>query len=307
MKKFLVLLFASAFTLAAFAGCASLKEKPSLTVGVLPDVDSIPLIIALQQGYFEDEGVEVRIEKFTSAADRDSALQSGAIDGAVSDMLAAAFAAQGGFEVKITSLTNGSYKMLAGPSMENSNDIAGRSIAISTNTIIEYSTDKMLEELSLRPGDVSKTAIPQIPVRLEMLSNGQVDLATLPEPLASSALKSGARILSSTDRLGINPGVLLFTAGTVENKFELLKAFYSAYNKAIDYLQKTRLADYYPVLVGQLSFPEGIAEVLELPSYTQASTPSRDDFEGVMQWLTQKELIDNIYSYEDLIFEGLFD
>lgn len=304
MKKFLTLLIVPLIVITALTGCSSPAENKTLTIGVLPDVDSIPLILAQQKGYFEDEGVEVTIERFTSAADRDSALQAGAIDGAVSDILAAAFATQGGFEVKITSLTNGSYKMLAGPSMENSSDIAGRSIAISTNTIIEYSTDKMLEELSLTPGDVAKTAIPQMPVRLEMLNSGQIDLATLPEPLASSAIKAGARILNNTDRLGINPGVLLFTNDAVDNKFDELQAFYNAYNKAIDYLQQAELSDYYNILVEQSNFPEGIEDVLELPSYTQASAPSPDDFDGVMQWLTEKGLIDSAYKYEDLVFKG---
>ena len=46
--------------------------------------------------------------------DRDSALQSGNLDGAVSDMLAVAFAKDGGFDVKVTSMTDGSYKLIAG-------------------------------------------------------------------------------------------------------------------------------------------------------------------------------------------------
>ena len=73
------------------------------------------------------EGVDVHIEHFKSAADRESALQAGGIDGAVSDMLSAAFLTDGGFQVAMTSLTNGSYKLLAGPSMGESTDLSGKS------------------------------------------------------------------------------------------------------------------------------------------------------------------------------------
>lgn len=66
----------------------------------MPDIDSIPFIIAQEKGYFKEEGVDVELQYFKSAMDRDSALQSGNLDGGVSDMLAAGFAKAGGFDVK---------------------------------------------------------------------------------------------------------------------------------------------------------------------------------------------------------------
>ena len=71
-----------------------------------------------------------------------------------------------------------------------------------------------------------RRAIPQIPVRLEMLKSGQIDAATLPEPLASVAVKAGATVISSTDNLGINPGALLFTKETIQSKNAEIAAFY---------------------------------------------------------------------------------
>ncbi len=283
------------------AGCAVQKPAQSLTIGVLPDVDSIPIIIAQEKGFFEEEGLDIRIEHFTSAADRESALQAGSLDGAVSDMLSAAFLTEGGFDVAITSMTNGSYKLLAGTAMSGSSDLSGKSIAISTNTIIEYTTDMMLAERGLSPEDVEKTAIPQIPVRLEMLQSGQIDAATLPEPLASVAVEAGATVLGSSDALGINPGVLLFTADAVSEKKTELAAFYRAYNKAVEYLKSTAISEYADILIEVSGFPEDVREQLTLPEYTPAALPDRDDFDGVMAWLTGKELIQTTYQYDDLV------
>jgi NitT/TauT family transport system substrate-binding protein len=190
MKKQVCIITALLFFCAALSGCAC-EVKQELSLGVLPDVDSVPIIIAQQKGYFEQEGLNIRLEKFTSAMERDSALQSGTIDGAVSDILSAAFFRQGGFNVSITSMTNGSYKLVAVKGTNDVSSLAGKSIAISSNTIIEYATDSMLYEYGLAPEEVSKTAIPKIPLRLEMLKNGKVNAATLPEPFASSAVKSG--------------------------------------------------------------------------------------------------------------------
>ena len=282
------------------AGCGK-KPSQTLTIGVLPDVDSIPIIIAQEKGFFEAEGLDIDIQHFKSAPDRESALQAGSLDGAVSDMLSAAFLTEGGFEVGITSMTNGSYKLLAGASMNGSTDLTGKSIAISTNTIIEYTTDMMLAENGLSPEDVEKTAIPQIPVRLEMLQSGQIDAATLPEPLASVAVKAGATVIGSSDSLGINPGVLLFTKDSISQKKTEIEAFYRAYNKAVENLKSAPVADYVDILINVSGFPEDVRDQLTLPEYTSATLPGKEDFDGVIAWLTEKGLIQNAYQYDDLV------
>jgi NitT/TauT family transport system substrate-binding protein len=299
---FCVLILVLTFSF-GISACSGEKASQSLSVGILPDVDSIPVIIAQQNGYFEKECLDIQIEKFKSASDRDSALQAGKIDGAISDILAAAFFSEGGFEVKITSMTNGSYKMLAGKHIGEVSipDLKGRSIAISKNTIIEYAADKMLAENNLESKDVNKTVIPQMPVRLEMLKNGKVDAATLPEPLASSAAKAGAVILNSTDKLGINPGILLFTSKSIEIKPAEIKAFYKAYNSAAEFLQNEDKSSYIDMLIKEAGFPEDVKDALTLPAYNKASLPSQEDFDSVMGWLKEKELIKNSYKYDDLV------
>ncbi|KXG78061.1 putative aliphatic sulfonates-binding protein [Fervidicola ferrireducens] len=284
------------------------KEKGSpLVIGVLPDVDSIPLIIAEAKGYFDEQGVEVRLEHFKSAMERDSALQSGKIDGAVSDILAAAFANDGGFKVKITSLTNGTYKLLAGKgkNIDAVEKMKGKGIAISKNTIIEYATDKILEKYGVDPNEVNKVVVPQIPTRLEMLQNGKVDAATLPDPLASVAVKNGAKVIESTDRLGINPGVLLFSQEAIEQKGDEIKAFYKAYNKAVEFLNQNEKSSYIDIIIEKAGFPEDVKDIISLPEYTKAKLPSKEDFDGVMDWLVKKGLVKKAYSFDELV-DGRF-
>lgn len=309
MKRFLCIMLAVVMLLSTTA-CAGGKKAPStkkelqeLAIGVLPDLDSIPLIIAEQNGYFEEAGAKVKIQSFKSAKDRDSALQSGNLDGAISDMLAAAFAAEGGFDVKMTSKTDGSYKLLvnAGKGIDSFDKLKGNDIAISQNTIIEYATDMMLKEANISSEDVKKVAIPQMPVRLEMLQNGKVAAATLPEPLASAAIKNGAVLMNSSDKLGINPGVLLFTTKATKEKSEEIKAFYTAYNKAVDYLNKEDKSKYIDSLIEKAGFPADVKDVLVLPEYNKAVVPSEKDFTNVINWLTEKQLIKNSYKYSDLV------
>lgn len=283
------------------------NSKPALTqslsVGILPDVDSIPLIIAREQKYFEEEKLDIKLESFKSAMERDSALQAKKIDGAVSDILAATFAKEGGFAVKITSKTDGTYKLLAGKDsgINSIKDLKGKSLALSKNTIIEYTTDMMLKEGGLKSEDINKTVVAQIPARLEMLQNGKIDTATLPDPLASVAIKNGAKLINSSDKMGINPGILLYTEDAIKNKTNEIKAFYRAYNRAIEYLESHKKEEYIDLLISKASFPEDVKTTLTLPKYTKATLPTEKDFKDVVEWQKSKELIKNNYNYNDLV------
>ena len=57
------------------------EPLPKLTIGLMPDVDSLPFIIAQEEGYFKEEGLDIELQQFKSAMDRDAALQSGTLDG----------------------------------------------------------------------------------------------------------------------------------------------------------------------------------------------------------------------------------
>ncbi len=274
-----------------------------ITIGTMPDVDSIPFIIAREKGYFAEEGLMVQIKPFKSAMDRDSALQSGNLDGAISDMLAVAFAKEGGFDVKITSLTNGSYKLIASPNKDAKTvaELSGMDIAVSKNTIIEYVTDKILAENKMNDTQINKVVIPQIPTRLEMLQNGKLAAATLPEPMASIAIKNGGKLVNSSDKLGINPGILMFTAKSLDNKKTEIQAMYRAYNKAIDYLNEQPQETYIDLLIEKGGFPPSVKDSLVLPTYKKANKPSDADIQACMEWLKGKNLIKQNYTYQDMV------
>ena len=310
MKKTLIWLL-TGISILTFTACAKPQEtgtpaveapKKTITIGVLPDTDSVPFVIADQKGYFSKAGVQVKIEQFKSAKDRDSAFQSGVLDGVITDVLAVSFAKEGGFDVKITSKTDGNYKLLSGKTsgINAIDQIKGKSVAISKNTLIEYATDKLLQSANLSESDIKKEIVPQIPTRLEMLQNGKVDAATLPEPLATVAVKNGAVVIDSTEKHGINPGVLAFTSKSIEESSNEIKAVYQAYNEAVDYINNEPIANFVDILVEVVGFPEDMKNNIVLPKYSKAEMSKEKDIIEVIEWLKAKELIKNNYEFKDL-------
>ena len=316
MKKIAVLLL---FVTLLIAGCgASNSEKKAETppqskkpivIGLMPDTDSIPFIIAEKNGYFKEEGVEVTLMPFKSAMDRDAAMQSGNLDGAVSDLLAVAFAKSGGFDVCVTSMTDGNYRLVAGKSVDLANGVStlkGKDVAVSNNTIIEYVTDQILAKNNMPDTDIEKVVIPQIPLRLEMLQNGKLAAATLPEPMASIAIFHGCKFVTDSAELGINPGVMMFTKAAVKDKNSEIAAVYRAYNKAVDYLASTDREKYIDFIIEKNGFPSEAKSALKLPSYHKAALPEEKDITECMEWLNSKKLVSDKYSYQDLVVKGLF-
>ncbi len=309
MKKIVALLLMIGLVLSAGCGTgkdqAQKEEMPSLEIGLMPDTDSLPFIVAREKGYFDEEGVKVNLQQFKSAMDRDSALQSGNLDGAVSDLLAVAFAKSGGFDVKVTSATDGSYQLIAGKeaSVSSIRDCAGKDVAVSRNTIIEYVTDRILEKEGMTGDSINKVIIPQIPTRLEMLQNGKLFAATLPEPMASIAVYHGCHFLTSSDQMGINPGVVMFTAKALDSEKASIQAMYRAYNKAVKYLNETPREEYIGIVIDKGGFPPAAQEALKLPKYHEALLPKENEVTECVRWLNEKALVSDSYGYRDVVVD----
>lgn len=305
MKRFLAAMLSVLLLLTVGCGSESQPKDAKLSkikIGLMPDTDSIPFIIAAEHGYFAEEGVEVELVPFKSAMERDAALQSGNLDGAISDLLAVIFARSGGFAVHAVSYTDGNYNLVAGGNsgIAASADLRGKEIAISRNTIIEYVTDEILVVNGIEEEDVSKVVIPQIPVRLEMLQSGNLAAAVLPEPMASVAVASGSRYVTGSGELGINPGVIVFSDTSIQEKEASIRAMYRAYNKAVNYLNNTPRAEYIDLVMEKSGFPAPARDALELKPYRSAGMPAQKDVEEAVHWVKSKDLAGD-YSYDDLV------
>ena len=311
MKRVLAVIFS--LMLFMTAGCGPEQQGKDtklskLTIGLMPDTDSIPFIIAAERGYFAEEGVEVELVPFKSAMERDAALQSGNLDGAVSDLLAVIFARSGGFSMHAVSYTDGNYNLVAGGNagISAAADLHGKDIAISRNTIIEYVTDEILFVNGMKEQDVSKVVIPQIPVRLEMLQSGNLAAAVLPEPMASVAVASGSRYVTGSGELGINPGVIVFADSAINEKADSIRAMYRAYNKSVEYLNHAPRAEYIDLVMEKSGFPAPARDALELKPYRPARLPAEEDVEEAVHWVKSKELAGD-YRYDDLVSKLLVE
>lgn len=277
------------------------KKLETLRIGVMSDVGAVPFIIARDQGFFEKRGLDVEIQVFKSAMDRDAALQTGNLDGAMADMLTVIFFNEAGVEVKMTSGTYGNYKLITSPKLDATSFSALESISvgISSNTVIDFATQKVAEAKGL-DSKIKKTAIPQMPVRLEMLRAGELNGATLPDPLASAAALDGGTVIGSTEEFGLFPGVFIFTQDAIDQNPEGITLMYEAYNEAVEHLNSLKTETYFDLLVESLGFPPVLKGQFELPVFELAGPPDLDTFIETSAWMKGLALSKKVYEYEAL-------
>lgn len=284
---------------------AAESEKTVITIGMMSSSDVIPYVLINEKGLAEQYHFELKLEVFTSAKDRDAAFQAGELDGVLTDYVGICMYQNAGFDVRITGITDGDYILMAGKNtgIKDINEIKGRSIAISENTLIDYTLDNILEHNNLSSNDVVKELVPRIPDRLELLRNDKIDLGLMPEPFATLALNDGAIYLGSANEFGLYPAVSAFSKAALDGKAEAIQNLYKAYNEAVNYMNNTDIREYEETVIRAVGYPEEMLGEIEVKPFRTSKLPPKEDVEDAVRWAANKGLCSAELTYEQLVYD----
>ena len=297
------------------AGCvlpgtpAPVMEEPHLKIGLLPILDVIPFLVAEQKGYFAEQGITVELVPVKSAQERDTLMQTGQIDGQLNDLVSTVLFNKDEPKIKVVYTARQAYpeapmiRILAAPgsNLQKPADLKGVPIGISQNTLIEYVTYRLLEAEGLQPSDITVTEVSAIPVRFELLMNGQLQAATLPDPLAQGAIAGGARlIVDDSSHTEISQSVLSFRMETLQRKPNTVRKFLLAWEKAVKEINAHPEA-YRDLLIEQGRVPESIQGTYTMPPFPVGRIPTEAQVQDVVRWLQGKGLIQREISYQELV------
>lgn len=283
------------------------EEVPVITLGLLPSIDAIPFIIAHQQGFDQEHGVNLNIQTFKSAKDRDVAFQAGKLDGISADLIAIAIYNEAGLDVKVTSTTFGEFDLLTGADeVTDVQDLKGKTIILSKNTSTEYTVAMMLRQAGLTEQDVIVTEVPQIPTRLELLKSNKADAAILPEPYVTIGESTGLRILTSTKEAGVNPFIMAFPQQIIDTKEKQIQAMYAAYDDAVDYMRSHDQSEYIDLIISEVGYPDSLKDSIIVPNYVPANQVNVQDVDAAFAWAREKGLLSKNILPEEVISNVAF-
>jgi NitT/TauT family transport system substrate-binding protein len=284
-------------------------EPSTLRIAVLPILDTLPMYVAEQNGYFEAEGLQVELTPVKSPRERDALIQAGEADGMLTDLHGVGVLNKETPQVKIVAKARKAYddspifRLLAAPGseIESAADLAGVKIGVSQNTVIEYITDRMLEGSGLTADQIAVEEITAIPVRFEQLMNGQVQAATLPDPLASGAMAAGAKLIVDDSQFtSYSQSILAFRVESIAEKRGAIEGFLNAWNKAVADLN-TEPEAYSDLLIEKGRVPESIQGNYQMPPYPEDEITSEDQWADVVDWLLEKDLIEREVPYDEAV------
>jgi NitT/TauT family transport system substrate-binding protein len=288
------------------------QEGASLRMALLPIMDTLPFYVAEQQGFFADEGIEMVLLPAKSAQERDALMQAGEVDGMLTDLPGVGIFNRDQIQLKVVATARRAYpesplfRVLAAPESGISTpaQLAGVEIAISQNTVIEYITDRLLTLSGVPVDQIAIQEISAIPVRFEQLMTGQIQAATLPDPLAQGAVAAGANLVVDDSQFtDYAQSVLVFGVDALENKPETITKFLNAWDRAAAELNENPEA-YRELLIEQGRVPESIQGNYSMPPFPRREITSQAQWADIVDWLLEKGLIDQPIAYGDVVDAG---
>jgi NitT/TauT family transport system substrate-binding protein len=301
---------AMALLLATLAGCTPARpEDNKLKIALIPVLDVLPVFVAEKNGYFAEQGIQVEGVPVKSAQERDVLMQTGQTDGMLTDLISNALLNKDRPRVKAIYTTRRPYpgapvfRVLAGPNtaINAPADLKGVPIGISQNTVIEYLTDRMLEAEGLQSGDINKLEVSAIPVRFEQLIKGNIQAATLPDPLAQGAIAAGARaVVDDSKYPALSQSVLSFSDETLKSKPNTVKKFLVAWEKAVKELN-AHPEKYQDLLIEQGRVPESIQGSYRMPPFPERGVPAAGEVADVIRWMRDKGLVGRDIPYGEMV------
>lgn len=214
----------------------------SVGMGIQPWLGYGPWYIAQENGYFEDEGVDVAITNFMNDADMTAAFASGRIQVANMASHTALQLIEQGLELTIVLLLDASLEadaILTDGSVTDVADLAGQSIAFEegsvSNLLLGYALDQhglSLDDITPVPMDPSEAAT--------ALISGRVPVAVTYEPYISEAQSSGdaaETIFTAAEKPGLIGDVLVVDTGFLTESPETVQRLVNAWGPAIAFYE----------------------------------------------------------------------
>jgi NitT/TauT family transport system substrate-binding protein len=213
-------------------------EKIPLKVTYSPWPGFLPILIAKEKGFFAKAGVNVEPIYIEDTQLQMAEAGAGKYDGAALSLGSIVIINSKNPDVHIIFASDesaGADAVVVSPSIRKIQDLKGKALGTGIGGFGELFAAKMLETVNLTTEDVTLVNMDgeQVPARLQ---SREIQAGQTWEPYVSQAVKTGARVLFSSDRTpGLIPDVVAFQSSVLRDRPSDIKAFVRGWFQAVDY------------------------------------------------------------------------
>jgi NitT/TauT family transport system substrate-binding protein len=200
------------------AACGGSEDAPAedggasgapdqVTIGLIPIVDVAPVHLGIDQGFFEEQGIELTIEFAQGGAAIVPAVMSGQYQFGFSNVVSMMVARSEGLPIRLvgpgvrsTGEQGADFNGVAVPGdspIRTAADLEGRTVGVNTlNNICGVSINESVRKAGGDPARLNYVEIPP-PDMPAALDAGQIDATCMSEPFLSAYLARGGRTVAS--------------------------------------------------------------------------------------------------------------
>jgi len=226
-------------------------KKDEINVGYLPIYVDLPLFVAVEEGFFENRDIKVKLIRYQSSPDMASALVSNDVDAVASIATSSALAVEsrdpGKFKIFVVDAETpenplSSLVISSKSNINNPSELKGKLVASFPGPTASLFAPLAFEKYGLKKDDYDIQEL-QIGSHITALETGKVDALVTYEPTATQAvIKYGAKKLVSgfIEKNVISPwqaGIWIISSSFLKDNKDMSESFVLAIYDAIDFIR----------------------------------------------------------------------
>jgi NitT/TauT family transport system substrate-binding protein len=293
-RAILTAVAAAGAVLLAGCGGSSSSGSPQATsgpttvnVGVIPIVDVAPLYLGIKQGFFKEQGLDLKLEMAQGGAAIIPAVVSGQYQFGFSNTTSLLLATSKGLSLKVVSSGDattgkegadfGAVVVKDDSPIKNAADLAGKRVAVNTlNNINTTTVNEAVRKAGGDPSTISYVELP-FPDIPPAVAKGDVDAGQVVEPFLTIAKQQGMREVTSnlavTDPT-LTVAMYFTSASYAQSNPAIVRKFTAAMQKSLQYAESNPDAA-RAVVNTYTKIDPGVQKAMTLPRWpTDISTES---------------------------------
>ncbi|MGL4362330.1 MAG: ABC transporter substrate-binding protein [Cellulosilyticaceae bacterium] len=252
-------------------------KTTKLKIGVPPTVDSVPLYLAEENGYFKEQGLDVSIETHMYTSTNKDPFKLTDENVAIMSIMGYLDYKEKGLNAQIITLTDGIFPLIYKNDLDMDKPIR--------MALVEKGISNYLADYYLKDKTIEKIFISDEVLAIQMLEMGEIDAAFVPEPLAAIAQTKGFKKHIIEPENSVIPNVIVIEQDVLFEEEKLLGALVNAYNKAVNEINRLPEVG-KAILVKKLNLDTDISELIVLPTYSEMRMPTETFILEIAKWLS---------------------
>lgn len=284
-------------------------DSAALHVALMPVADCLPFYIAEKTGVYNRLGLDIRIHTYQAQLDIDTALANKRVLFAYSDLARVIMLQQDSTNLKVIAAIEGGLDLITARRgrIRQLDQLKEKMVAVSRHSITDYWSDRLTDSAQIERAIIFRPQINNVRIRTDMLCNGTMDAAFLPEPYASEARIRGNKSILNTRSL--NPTLTAFVIQDSvlndQTRKQQVEKLLEGYTIVVDEINKnTAMQDSLRSFLHSVCLaPDSLVNSIynQLPKLKKPFAAKEADLEVALQWLKGRNQVKKGFSSDSLI------